>query len=96
MKQEDIDQAMDDLIEFYQIDFYEEAIPVIHDTSFTPWGYCDSISSARMDTLHILIAADKLSPEQLARIKKVDTFVLSHSVPARLEPLKTWLNKNHI
>ncbi|MDP3115074.1 MAG: hypothetical protein Q8M98_09935 [Candidatus Cloacimonadaceae bacterium] len=92
MKQEDIDQALAELEELFTIDMYEDAVRIIKNKDDDDLQvYAPSITSDRCDTLHILIQADMLSPDELKRIKTVDDYILEHPVPHRLETLKAWL-----
>lgn len=94
MKPEDVQQALAELDELRSIDFYEIAVDVIKTGDFVCVGYCDSIASHRDDTLHILIQANRLDPDQLKRIKIVDDYILHHNVPYPLQKLQDWL-KTH-
>lgn len=97
MLQSDIDQALGELEELHTIDSYEDVIRMVktkdEDDVLT---YAEDLFSDRSDNLFILINAGLLSPEQLARIKKVDAFLLSHPVPYQLQPLKDWLAKHQV
>ncbi|HRY83106.1 MAG TPA: phage minor head protein [Candidatus Cloacimonadota bacterium] len=87
-----IDQAVAELKEIHPIERYEDAIRIIKTGDPDDLlVYADDLADFRMDTIHILIQANLLSPAQLNRIKTVDDYLSSHSVPSRLQALKDWL-----
>lgn len=90
-----VEQALAELEEFDCITLYESLITIVK-TNDLQWleDYEYDIPSDRIEVLHILIKAEKLSLQQLIRIEAVDRFILSRPIPPQLEKLRSWLKRN--